>query len=66
MKTIARKGEPLDRTQVWLEAWIAVATSSTCVSVGVAANWADNCLKDFDERFPAQPIPAADQPSKKA
>ena len=57
MKTTIRKGEPLDRTQVWLEAWIAVATSSTCTSVDVAANWADHCLRAFDERFPAAKAP---------
>lgn len=57
MNIATKKGEPLDRTQAWLAAWIAVATSSSCVSVQVATNWADNCLRDFDERFPTAKQP---------
>ena len=32
--------------------WIAVAGSSTCVDKKTATLWADQALKDFDERFP--------------
>lgn len=59
MNVAPRKGEAPDRAQVWLAAWLAVASSHTCLSAEVAANWADNCLHDFDERFPAEPTPSA-------
>lgn len=46
------KGEMSQRQKVWLEAWIAIAASSSCMRHGVATEWADVCLKEFDKRFP--------------
>lgn len=57
MNILTQKGEPVDRTQVWLTAWIAVATSASCMSSDVATTWADRCLRDFDARFTAAKQP---------
>ncbi|TCR69719.1 hypothetical protein [Bosea sp. BK604] len=59
MDVTPKKGEALDRTQVWLAAWVAVATSNSCLSAMVATDWADHCLKAFDERFSAATSPQA-------
>ena len=37
--------------QVWLEAWISVASSDNCARHDVPDFWADKCLKEFDKRF---------------
>lgn len=49
------KGGEISREAVWLTAWCVVATSNSCTSKAVAANWADACLAEFDTRFPAKP-----------
>jgi len=36
---------------VWLEAYIAYITSSNSTKKERAVEWADQCLKDFRERF---------------
>mgnify|MGYP007112899926 CR=1 FL=1 len=41
-----------NRQFLWTNSWIAVAGSSTCVDKKTATLWADQALKDFDERFP--------------
>lgn len=45
------------RQKVWLDAWIAIAASSSCVKVEVPSNWADTCLREFDKRFSQQKEP---------
>lgn len=55
MRLDANKGEAVDRSQVWLAAWVAVATANDCKQPKVATTWADHCLADFDRRFPPQP-----------
>lgn len=65
MVVTPQKGAALDRTEVRLAAWIAVATSNSCMSNDVATNWADHCLKEFDKRFPSPP-PEPRQTSKEA
>lgn len=49
--TIDKDGE-VARRQVWLSAWLAVATSDSCYSKDAPAAWADRCLEAFDSRFP--------------
>lgn len=46
------KDGTIHREQVWLSAWIAVATSSNCSDIKIANVWADKCLMEFDVRFP--------------
>jgi len=41
---------------VWLEAYIAYISSSNSICKEKAKEWADECLKDFKERF-QQPSP---------
>lgn len=58
MFDIEKEGN-VDRRQAWLSAWVAVATANDCKSPETATNWADKCLKAFDERFdPAKATPA--------
>lgn len=40
------------REQVWTTAWAAVAAAITCREASAATRWADDCLRDFDTRFP--------------
>lgn len=40
------------RQAVWLRAWIAIAASSNCTRKDVPSGWADECLEQFDKRFP--------------
>lgn len=54
MRLDANKGEAVDRSQVWLAAWVSVATANDCKKPAVATDWADVCLADFDKRFPTQ------------
>jgi hypothetical protein len=51
MDEIAR--DKPSRERVWLDAWIAVATASNSTTSKTATLWADVCLREFDERFPA-------------
>jgi hypothetical protein len=44
--------EQRTREAVWLEAWLAVAASTSCVESETATKWADECLSAFDVRFP--------------
>lgn len=41
----------ISREKVWIDSWIAIASSSSCMRCEVATKWADNCLKEFDLRF---------------
>lgn len=52
--------QPIDRTKeiieferkdVWLKAWIAVAASSNVLDKTIPSIWADQALKDYEERF---------------
>ena len=40
-----------NRQNLWVNAWITVAGSSNCVDRSTPTGWADQALKDFDERF---------------
>jgi hypothetical protein len=40
--------------EVWLRAWSQVASAINCHEPSDATRWADNCLADFRERFPAK------------
>gem|GEM_PF-2823096 len=40
------------REQIWIEAWKAVAGTEVCSYTWGASDWADSCLKGFDEHFP--------------
>ena len=44
------EAEPSD-SEVWLDAWCAVASSDNCYETYAAIRWADRCLKDFRKRF---------------
>lgn len=48
-KTITN--EKPSREQVWLSVWCSVANSTNCVHPDTPGNWADNCLKEFEQRF---------------
>lgn len=37
--------------QLWVDAWVAVASSSNCSSVSVPASWADKAVEEFKKRF---------------
>ena len=39
------------RKQIWIAAWMTVASSPYATSREVATAWADKCLRDFDKRF---------------
>lgn len=49
---IAREGK-ISREQVWLTAWCMVATADNCTHKAAPTRWADECLQEFDKRFPA-------------
>lgn len=36
---------------VWLQAWINVARSDNCTRSGIATMWANDCVRDFKDRF---------------
>jgi len=46
------------RERAWLDAWIAVARSSNCARIESPTSWADECLKQFDKRFPQTKEPS--------
>lgn len=37
--------------QVWIEAWVRTAQSSSCIKLSTPALYADKCLEEFKERF---------------
>lgn len=37
--------------QVWIEAWVTTSQSSSCVKLSTPTTFADECLKQFKERF---------------
>lgn len=39
------------KKQIWVNAWIAVAASTSCVNKNVATGWANECLNEFEKRF---------------
>lgn len=41
----------LDREEVWLKTFIAVAGSNSCLSKDTAINWADKAVEQFEEKF---------------
>lgn len=41
-----------NRQNLWVNAWLSVARSTTCLDKTVPTSWADQALKDYDERFP--------------
>jgi len=40
------------REEVWLRAWVVVAGSLGVRKTEAPTAWADDCLKEFDKRFP--------------
>lgn len=40
-----------ERKKVWLNAWCSMATNNDIASFEVCTKAADQCLKDFEERF---------------
>lgn len=38
--------------EIWIRAWMAVASASDCKESSVPGIWADNCLRKFKETFP--------------
>lgn len=45
------------RKEMWMNAWVGVASAWNCQDSAAATRWADCALKDFDSRFPKpQPI----------
>lgn len=48
------------RKKLWCDAWIATAGSSNCVDSAVATTYADNALRQFDDRF-KRPILSVDE-----
>lgn len=37
--------------EIWIRAWVAVASASNCTNPASPRNWADGCLNAFRERF---------------
>jgi hypothetical protein len=48
-----RAEQQAESREIWLAAWLAVASSSNTNNGDVPAKWADRCLKDYRERFPS-------------
>ena len=48
------------RQKLWSEVWARTAGSSNCINLSTPTKWADEALKEFDERFPAP----KDEPQK--
>ena len=42
------------RRQCWIDAWCSVASAWNAKTHNVATEWADEALKAFDKRFPAE------------
>ena len=40
------------RQEVWIRAWCETARSDNCTSYDIATRFADECLKQFDMRWP--------------
>ena len=36
---------------LWVCVWLAVVNSSSCKGVGVASEYADKCVEDYNNRF---------------
>lgn len=53
------KGSRAIRENVWLTAWVHVASANDCKEPAAATKWADICLQRFDERFPKHAAKAA-------
>lgn len=47
----AKVAHELTRRQLWMDTYVAVAGSANCNNKNVPAQWADQALKDYDERF---------------
>jgi hypothetical protein len=45
------------REEVWVRTWLEVARAEDCKSKTVPTAWADQCLADFDSRFPQNKQP---------
>ena len=48
---IYREGDKPSREEVWLRAWLSVAGASNSTRANIADDWADHCLKSYDQRF---------------
>lgn len=46
------------RKKCWIEAWANVAGAHNCTDDKTATKWADEALKQFDERFPVPFFPS--------
>ena len=53
MGDFIEKDGNVSREQVWLAAWLAVAGAANCTRPRYPVEWADDCLAEFDKRFPA-------------
>lgn len=40
-----------ERRQVWSNAWAMTANANDCKSPSTATNYADACLREYDNRF---------------
>jgi hypothetical protein len=40
------------RRKLWVDAWVATASSDNCVDVESCTMYANRALADFDEQFP--------------
>ena len=56
------KDGTVNREAVWLTAWCMVAAASNCTDKTFPAKWADECLVEFDKRFPAPAGEGAREP----
>lgn len=45
------KSYEIQRMQVWVEAWVRVAQSDSCIDIKTPTNYADECLRQFEIRF---------------
>lgn len=55
MMDIRFTGEENEKRQaVWMDAWKCTAEAANTIDTRLCAQYADECLKDFDERFHSQ------------
>lgn len=46
-----REGEKPSVESVWVQVWIAVASSSNSTHSDSATRWADKCVEEYKKRF---------------
>ena len=40
------------KEEVWLRAWVAVASDGLCVDLDIATKWANEAVDQFEQKFP--------------